>query len=250
MYASLNKTSNPMFQDRVFSKLATKVSGSMKSEVMSVAGTVVCTGFLLALVLSGFLWVWSTQLYALGAAGAVLALILSLVMTFKPAMSMWLGIGVAIGEGLFLGAVVGFTETLYPGLPLQAFGLSVGVVLSMLGAYQSGLIKVTERFRSVIILSMAGLLVFQLFSMLMGLFFGTSMTLLRSGPIGMVFSVFVVILASLNLLVNFDFIERASEESAPKYMNWYAASGLIVSLVWLYVEILRLLSLLANNNED
>ena len=124
--------------------------------------------------------------------------------------------------------------------------LTFGTFFCLLAAYKSGLIKVTENFKLGIVAATGAICMIYLVSMVMG-FFGTSIPMIHSsGPLGIGFSLFVVTIAALNLVMDFDFIERGSEMGAPKYMEWFAAFGLMVTLVWLYIEILRLLSKLAS----
>jgi len=133
-------------------------------------------------------------------------------------------------------------EKSYPGIVIQAVGLTFGVLFCLLLAYKSRLIKVTVNFRLGVVAATGGIAVFYLVSMALG-FFGVQIPFIHnSGPLGIGFSLFVVTIASLNLVMDFDFIERGAKCRAPKYMEWYGAFGLIVTLVWLYLEILRLLS--------
>ena len=145
-------------------------------------------------------------------------------------------------EGLALGGISLAFEARYPGIVMNAVGLTFGTLAALLLAYRSGLVRATENFKLGIFAATGGIALLYLVSMVMG-FFGKSIPFIHgSGLIGIGFSVFVVIIASLNLVLDFDFIETASRRGAPKYMEWYGAYGLMVTLVWLYLEILRLLS--------
>jgi uncharacterized YccA/Bax inhibitor family protein len=154
----------------------------------------------------------------------------------------------ALLEGLFLGGVSALLEQSYPGIAIQAVSLTFGTLFVMLLAYRSGLIPVTQKLRMGIVAATGGIMVFYLLQMLMG-FFGFQFTSINgSGFIGIGFSLFVVAIAALNLVLDFDFIERGVQYGAPKYMEWYGAFGIMVTLVWLYLEILRLLSKLRSRN--
>ena len=148
----------------------------------------------------------------------------------------------AVLEGLFLGGLSSMFEARFPGIAVQAIFGTFGTMAGLLLAYRTGLIKATENFRLGVFAATAGIAMLYLVSIVMG-FFGKSIPFIhQSGAIGIGFSVFVVIIAALNLVLDFDFIEKGEEVGAPKYMEWYAAFGLLVTLVWLYVEMLRLLS--------
>jgi len=148
----------------------------------------------------------------------------------------------ALLEGLALGGLSAITELRYPGIAIQAVGLTFGTLFVLLLAYRSGLIRVTQKFRLGIVAATGGIMVFYLLEMVLG-FFGIHFTAINgSGFIGIAFSLFIVAIAALNLVLDFDFIERGVQYGAPKYMEWYGAFGIIVTLVWLYLEILRLLS--------
>jgi uncharacterized YccA/Bax inhibitor family protein len=148
----------------------------------------------------------------------------------------------ALLEGLVLGSLSALMELRYPGIAFQAVGLTFGTLFMLLLAYRSGLIPVTQKLRMGVIAATGGIAVFYLLEWLLG-FFGIYFTSINgSGFIGIGFSLFVVAIAALNLVLDFDFIERGVQAGAPKYMEWYGAFGIIVTLVWLYLEILILLS--------
>jgi len=154
----------------------------------------------------------------------------------------------ALLEGLFLGGVSAMLDLRYPGIAVQAIGLTFGTLLVLLMAYSSGLIKVNDKMRLGIVAATGGIAIFYLVQMVMG-FFGIHLIAINgSGPIGIGFSLFVCAIAAMNLVLDFDFIERGVNYGAPKYMEWYGAFGIMVTLVWLYLEILRLLSKLRSRN--
>jgi len=147
-----------------------------------------------------------------------------------------------------LGSISAMLELRYPGIAIQAVSITFGTLIVLLLAYRSGLIPVTEKFKLGVVAATGGIALFYLLTMVLG-FFGVHFTsVYGSGPIGIGFSVFVVIIAALNLVLDFDMIETGVRVGAPKYMEWYAAFGLMVTLIWLYFEILRLLSKIRDRN--
>jgi len=154
----------------------------------------------------------------------------------------------ALLEGLVLGGISAMFEMRYHGIAIQAVSLTFGTMFALLLAYRSGLIPVTQNFKLGIIAATGGIAIFYLAQIVLGLFGIHFTTINGSGPIGIAFSVFVVIVAALNLVLDFDFIESAAAAGAPKYMEWYGAFGLMVTLIWLYLEILRLLSKLRSRD--
>jgi uncharacterized YccA/Bax inhibitor family protein len=154
----------------------------------------------------------------------------------------------AVLEGLFIGGISLVMEQRFPGLVLQAVLLTFGVMFALLAAYQSRIIRPSQTFKSVIVGATFGIVIVYLVSMVLQLFFHTEIPLINgSGPLGIAFSLVVVGIAALNLVLDFDFIENGVAAGAPKWMEWYAAFALTVTLVWLYIEILRLLSKLRRN---
>ncbi len=149
----------------------------------------------------------------------------------------------ALLEGLFLGGISALFEKNYPGIAMQAISLTFGVMFVMLLAYKFRIIQATRGFVLGVIAATGGIALVYLVNMVMTVFFHSQISVLNSStPLGIGISIFVVIIASLNLIIDFDMIERASQIGAPKYMEWYGAFGLMVTLIWLYLEILRLLS--------
>lgn len=175
-------------------------------------------------------------------AGLVGGFVVALVTVFKKEWSPVTTPLYAALEGLALGGISLAFEARYPGIVMNAVGLTFGTLAALLLAYRSGLVRATENFKLGIFAATGGIALLYLVSMVMG-FFGKSIPFIHgSGLIGIGFSVVVVAIAALNLVLDFDFIERGAESGAPKYMEWYAAFGLLVTLVWLYLEILRLLA--------
>ena len=147
----------------------------------------------------------------------------------------------ALAEGLALGTISILAEMRFPGIAMQAVALTFGILFSLLAAYRSGFIAATENFKLGVVAATGGIAIVYLVSFVLS-FFGTSIPLIHeAGLVGIGFSLFVVVIAAMNLVLDFDFIEQGVERRAPKYMEWYAAFGLMVTLVWLYVEVLNLL---------
>jgi uncharacterized YccA/Bax inhibitor family protein len=239
------RTANPALNDKTFAGFR-----AATAEAMTVNGTVGKTALLLLLALMGAGWVWK-MFFTTGNPAAVMpwmigglvgGLVFAMVTIFKRE---WAGVTAplyALLEGLFLGGVSAFFEARFPGIVIQSVGLTFGTLIALLAAYRSGIIRATENFKLGVAAATGGIFVVYLVSMVMG-FFGIRMPFIHdSGIIGIGFSLFVVVVAALNLVLDFDFIEHGAERGAPKYMEWYAAFGLIVTLVWLYLEILRLLA--------
>lgn len=225
-----------------------------QSHVMTVGGTVVKTSILLALVTGSAAITWNAVLEQNANTGPLMmggmfaGLIFGLITCFKPNWSPVTAPIYAIAEGLFLGGLSAMINARYPGIAFQAVGLTFGTLASLLFAYSTGLIKATENFKLGVVAATGGICLVYLASIVMG-FFGIAIPFIHgSGPIGIGFSAFVVIIAALNLVLDFDFIEHGAERGAPKYMEWYGAFGLMVTLIWLYIEILRLLAKL--NSRD
>jgi uncharacterized YccA/Bax inhibitor family protein len=250
-------TSNPAFSQDIFAGFE-QVYGKPRSMAMTVQGTVGKTFLLLAILSATALWSWNAMADGRLAGGALLAaalggFIFAMITIFKPTASPWTAPVYAALEGVFLGALSQVIETQthvrhpeYGGIALQAVSLTCGVLFVMLFLYGSRIVRVTDRLRMGIIMATGALCFFYLITILLG-FFGVTMPLVfSSSPLGVGFSLFVVGLAAFNLLLDFDFIEHCADTNAPKYMEWYGAFGLIVTLVWLYLEILRLLRKLAD----
>jgi uncharacterized YccA/Bax inhibitor family protein len=234
------RTANPALNAKTFDVAGTGTG------VMTIQGTVSRTAMLLALLFAATLLTWnptapqdSTGWIMIGAiAGFVVALITIFNKKAAPVTAPIY----ALCEGALLGGISSIFEKQFPGIVLQAVLLTFGTLGALLLAYTSRLIKATENFKLGVVAATGGIALFYLISMILG-FFGVQIPMIYgNSPIGIGFSVVVVIVAALNLVLDFDFIEQGAERGAPKYMEWYAAFGLIVTLVWLYLEILRLLS--------
>jgi uncharacterized YccA/Bax inhibitor family protein len=254
---NLSKTSNPVFKERVFHRDYTSAS-----EVMTVNGTVNKTALMLLLVVASAVFTWNKFFDAVASnpqagisavmpwvvVGGIGGFITVLVTVFRPQNS---GISApiyAVFEGLLLGGISAIFESMYTGIVMRAVALTLAVFAAMLFFYRSGIIKVTQKFMMGVFAATMGIALVYLVSFIAG-FFGANLGFLYGNSnFSIGFSLLVVGIAALNLVLDFSFIERAANSGAPKYMEWYGAFGLMVTLVWLYLEILRLLSKLASRN--
>jgi uncharacterized YccA/Bax inhibitor family protein len=174
--------------------------------------------------------------------GVIGGLVVGFITVFKKEWSPITAPLYCVLQGLFLGIISAIFEQRFPGIVFQAVSLTFGTLASLLLAYQTGLIKATENFKLGVTAATGGIMMIYLINFVMS-FFGSGIPYIHeSGTFGILFSLFVVVIAALNLVLDFDFIENGVEQKAPKYMEWYAAFGLLVTLIWLYLEILRLLA--------
>ena len=241
------RTANPALNSKTFQEYASR-TGVVDS--MTIQGTVNKTAILLCCLLLSAGWTWN-MFYASGnpaavmpwmIGGAIGGLVVALITVFKKTAAPITAPIYALLEGLFIGGISSIFEAQYPGIVIQAVGLTFGTLFALLFAYKSGFIKATENFKLGVVAATGSIMLIYVASMILG-FFGIRIPFIHdSGPLGILFSLVVVVIAALNLVLDFDFIEHGAEQGAPKFMEWYAAFGLIVTLVWLYIEILRLLS--------
>tara|TARA_B100000085_G_scaffold51714_1_gene45021 strand:+ start:1641 stop:2384 length:744 start_codon:yes stop_codon:yes gene_type:complete len=213
------------------------------NERMTLDGAVNKTGILLSLCFGGAFVGWNIPTLMIPA--AIVGFVLALVTIFRsPAKAGSTAPLYALSQGIFLGGITMIFETQFPGIAIQAIGLTFGILASLLFCYKSGIIKPTENFRLMVFSATVGIGIVYLVSILINLFGSGKevMMIHSSGPVGIGFSLFVVGIASLNLVLDFDFIEEGAEKGMPKYMEWYGAFSLMVTLIWLYMEILRLLA--------
>ena len=234
------RTSNPALSDNTFRG----VSGVAGSEAMTIQGTANKALVLTLLLLATAAWAWNNP-YAgmqLLLPALIAGFIVAMVTIFKKDWAPVTAPLYALIEGVILGGISVMTEQQYPGIVGQAVGLTIGTLFALLLVYQSGLIKVTDNFRLGIVAATGGIALFYFISFVLGFFHVRVPMINDSSPLGIGFSVFVVAIAALNLVLDFDFIEKGADSGAPKYMEWYGAFGLIVTLIWLYLEILRLLA--------
>jgi uncharacterized YccA/Bax inhibitor family protein len=222
------------------------------SKVMTVGGTMSATGVLLVVLFAAAVVGWQTgpdnqggevsSFPALALVGILVGFACAIAICFRPMWAKFLGPLYAVGEGFFLGVISKAYEDYQHGIVLQAVGATLGVFAVMLVLYRTRIIKVTDRFRRVIITATMGLMVFYLFSFIINLFGGGVSFLQSASLFSIGFSVFAAGLAAMNLAIDFDFIEKGAKQGLPKGMEWFAAFALIITLVWLYIELLRLLS--------
>ncbi len=242
--ADLLRSNNPVLKESAFAgQLAT-------GDAMTIQGTVNKTGLLLFLVVVSAAWTWGLghsetpeAAYPWMIGGALGGFVVAIVTVFKKAWSPISAPIYALLEGLFLGGFSSLFEHSYPGIAIEAISLTFAVMFVMLLAYKFGVIRATRGFKLGVIAATGGIALVYLANMVMSVFFHSQISVLySSSPLGIGISLFVVVIAALNLIIDFDMIESAARMGAPKYMEWYGAFGLMVTLVWLYLEILRLLS--------
>lgn len=234
---TFGRSGNPVFGDKF-----NQSQGFVGSERMTLDGTVNKTGILLGLCFFGAIISWNIPNPLLMFGGALVGFGLAMYTSFVPRNAGITAPIYAFLKGLFLGGISLVLEMQYPGIAIQAVGLTFGTLASLLFFYKSGLIKPTENYRLMIFSATFGIMILYLVNFVMS-FFGASIGFIHSnGIFGIGFSLFVVGVAALNLVLDFDFIEQGAENSLPKYMEWYGAFSLMVTLIWLYLEILRLLA--------
>ena len=250
------RSGNPALRESTFLDLGSGTVVSRDAGAMTLNGTVNKTGLLLLLAVLTGAFAWSqVQVTEYGVTGMgyvwggmIAGFVLALATIFKKEWSPVTAPLYALAEGLFLGAISSVFEARFPGIVMQAVMLTFGTLFALLFAYRSGLIRATENFKLGVVAATGGIALVYLASIVMG-FFGVQIPFIHeSGIIGIGFSLFVVVIAALNLVLDFDFIETGVEQGAPRYMEWYSAFGLMVTLVWLYLEILRLLSKLQSRD--
>jgi uncharacterized YccA/Bax inhibitor family protein len=238
------KSGNPALSPKTFEGLGES------ADPMTLSGTINKTAILFALLLIGAGWVWNLYFasHAIAdvmiylAVGTLGGFVVALVTIFNKQVSPYTSPVYAILEGFAIGAVSALYEAKRPGIALQAVGLTMGTLACMLAAYRFEIIKVTENFKMGVVGATGGIAILYLVDLVL-MYFGHPVSFIHEGgTFGILFSLFVVGIAALNLVMDFDFIANGVAQRNPKYMEWYSAFGLIVTLVWLYLEILRLLA--------
>lgn len=246
------RSGNPVLNERIF----TQVGSGVQGDVMTIQGAVGKTFILLAVTFAMAIWIWSElvspqsplvpYVMPISLVSGILGFIVAMVTTFKKEwapVTSWI---YAALEGVFLGVTTALFNKAYPGIAMEAVALTFGVLFCLLAAYQAGIIRATPTFMRVIVASTMAIALFYIITMVIG-FFGIQAPLVNSSSgAGILFSFVVVIVAALNLVLDFNLIEEGAREGAPKYMEWFSAFALLVTLVWLYVEILRLLAKLSD----
>ena len=250
---------NPFLTNKTFTTAVSKNDEVHQATVidqnqdMTVSGTMNKSIILFLLLLASATVIWWATFNGINPivptiGGAIVGLILVVISAFKPQYSPYLAPGYAVFEGLFIGGISAIFETMYPGIVIQAVGATFVTFAICLALYKFKIVKVTEQFKSVVMAATLAIATYYLISWLFSMF--TSFTPVHHGnsmmSIGI--SVFVIVIAALNLFLDFDRIEKGAEQKMPKYMEWYGAMGLMITLVWLYIEFLRLLSKLSSKN--
>jgi len=243
------RSGNPALNTKTFSGFDMTTGASM-----TIMGTVHKTALGLLLLMSTALFTWNMpagdpRATGLMIVGMIGGLIVAIVTIFKNHLAKYTVPAYALLEGLALGGISKFFEVMYPGIVNQAVMLTFGTLGALLLAYRSGLIKATENFKLGVMAATGGIFFVYLISWILS-WFSVSVPLIHSNSnMSILFSIGVVVIAALNLVLDFDFIEEGSEKGAPKYMEWYGAFGLLVTLIWLYLEILRLLAKLSSRRK-
>jgi uncharacterized YccA/Bax inhibitor family protein len=255
---NIARTGNPALNKNTFTRFAS----AEETSAMTISGTVNKVALMLLLVLGGAWYTWrmafeAMQTDPLAASRAVMpwmigggigGFVVAIITVFKRPWAGITGPIYAVLEGLFLGGISAFFEARYPGIVIQAVALTFAVLFALLFAYKSRIIKPTENFKLGVFAATGGVMMLYLVSFVLNLFGVPVGYLHNNSLLSIGISVVIVIIASLNLVLDFDFIEQGAASSAPKYMEWYAAFGLMVTLIWLYIEILRLLSKIASRD--
>jgi uncharacterized YccA/Bax inhibitor family protein len=247
------RTANPALKERTF----VGVRAAAGEPAMSLQGTATKSLALVLLTVFAASFTWNAvaagNLGIVGPAtlvGGIGGLVVALITVFKPTVSPYTAPIYAVLEGLLLGGVSALYNARFAGLPLQAVALTFGVFMALLVVYRTGLVRATENFRLGVVAATGGIMLMYLLTFVLR-FFGVEMAFLHdSSPLSIGISLVVVVVAALNLVLDFDFIERGVAHGAPKYMEWYGAFGLLVTLVWLYLELLRLLAKLQGRSRD
>ena len=241
-------SNNPFFKNKTFTNTsaAAEVHEAKiidRDETMTVSGTINKSFLMLILLIASAAVTWSMAnpiIFAIG--GAIVGFILVLIATFKPQYSGFLAPGYAIFEGLFIGGVSAIFEVMYPGIVIQAVSCTFVTFMVCFGLYKYEIVKVTEKFKSVVLAATLAIATYYLFSWLLSMFTSFQPVHYGNSMFSIGISAFVIVIAALNLFLDFDQIEKGVQQKMPKYMEWYGAMGLMITLVWLYIEFLRLLS--------
>ena|ERR1700733_13937564 len=250
------QTGNPTLSEKIFNKSLSPAN----AEVMTVRGSIQKFGFLLLMVMAGAAYTWKLYyelkfptMMTLFWVGLIGGLISALIISFKPTTAKWLSPAYGLLEGFVLGGLSAIIndqfKAKYPNIVLQAVLLTFGVAFGMFLLYNFRIIKPTQKFKAIISSSIVGIFLFYMANIVLG-FFGVHMSFMSwndASPLGIGISLFVIAIAAFSLIMNFEQIEVGEQMGAPKYMEWYSAFGLLVTLVWLYIEILKLLSRFASN---
>lgn len=253
------ESKNPFFKAKTFTNTTAandryeNVSVIDYNQTMTVSGTINKSFILLFLLVATALITWNLAFngynpIVLTIGGAIVGLVLVLISSFKPHLSTYLAPAYALFEGLFIGGISAYFEASYPGLVIQAVSATFVTFLVCFALYKYNIVKVNEKFKSIVIAATLAIGVYYLISWLLSMFTSFQPVHYGNSMMSIGISVFVIIIAALNLFLDFDNIEKGSQEKMPKYMEWYSAMGLMITLVWLYIEFLRLLSKLSSRD--
>ena len=250
------ESKNPFFKTKTFSNTSVandNVSVIDYNQTMTVSGTINKSFILLMLLVATAFITWTLAFngynpIVLTIGGAIVGLILVLVSTFKPHLSTYLAPAYALFEGLFIGGISAFFEASFPGIVMEAVGATFVTFLVCFALYKYNIVKVNEKFKSIVIAATLAIGVYYLVSWLLSMFTSFQPVHYGNSLMSIGISVFVIVIAALNLFLDFDQIEKGAQERMPKFMEWYGAMGLMVTLVWLYIEFLRLLSKLSSRD--
>ena len=251
---------NPFLSNKRFSSNAVSKAEEVHqaqiidyNQEMTISGTINKTAILFLILCGSAMITWWMAFNGLNAmlptiGGAIVGLILVVIAAFRPQASPYLAPGYALFEGLFIGGISAIFEARFPGIVVNAVGATLVTFLVCLGLYKFKIVKVNEQFRSVVVAATLAIATYYLFSWLASLIFNFTPVHYGNSMMSIGISVFVIIIAALNLFLDFDQIEKGVQERMPKFMEWYGAMGLMVTLVWLYIEFIRLLSKLSSKN--
>lgn len=248
---------NPFFKNKTFNNTSREVTHEATvidyDQTMTVSGTINKSFLMLLLLIASATVTWSMffngynpMIFTIG--GAIVGLILVIISAFKPQYSTYLAPGYALFEGLFIGGISAIFEAAYPGIVIQAVSCTFVTFMVCFGLYKYEIVKVNEKFRSVVIAATLAIATYYLISWLLSMFTSFQPVHYGNSMISIGISVFVIIIAALNLFLDFDQIEKGVQQKMPKYMEWYGAMGLMITLVWLYIEFLRLLSKISSRD--
>jgi uncharacterized YccA/Bax inhibitor family protein len=248
---------NPVLSEKVFNK----AYAGENTEVMTVKGTAFKSIVLIFMVLAGAAYTWKVFYEAINPAsvtpwmwgGAIGGFVVALIISFKPNLAQYLAPVYAVLEGLFLGAISAMFNQAFaesaPGIVMNATLLTILTAFAMLVVYRTGLIKVNDKFIRIITTAVGAIALYYFVTIILSMFGVNLVMLHNSGPLSIGISLVIIGVAAFSLLLDFNFIEKASQQGAPKYMEWYGAFALMVTLIWLYLEILKLLAKFAGGRE-
>ena len=246
-------SNNPFFKTKSFKENNEVTHDAViidYNQTMTVSGTINKSFLMLILLIASAAVTWTMasngqnpMVFSIG--GAIVGLILVVIASFKPQYSGYLAPGYAIFEGLFIGGISAIFEVMYPGIVIQAVSCTFVTFIVCFALYKYEIVKVTEKFKSVVLAATLAIATYYLFSWLLSMFTSFQPVHYGNSMMSIGISAFVIVIAALNLFLDFDQIEKGVQQKMPKYMEWYGAMGLMITLVWLYIEFLRLLSKLS-----